>query len=376
MTKRMVIMLILVGLLFGGIFGFQAFKSHMTQKFMAAQGVPVQTVSAIKASEQTWQTQLEAVGSLRAFRGADIAPEVSGIVSRIHFKSGEEVDAGALLLELNSDADIAKLKSLQAFAELAKQTYVRDQQQFKDKAVSQATLDSDTANLKNVEAQVAEQQALVDKKFIRAPFAGRLGIRAVDLGQYLNPGTQIVTLQVLDPIYVDFYLPQKSIRQVAIGQKVSVNADAFPWQAFDGEITAINPKVDVNTRNVQIRAKIHNPKSLLLPGMFATTEIKVGKAQRYVTLPQTAITFNPYGSTVFLVEARGTGLEGKPALVAQEKFVMTGETRGDQVMILDGVSAGDMVVTSGQIKLRSGTPVVINNTIEPANEAAPQVKDE
>ncbi len=376
MTKRMVIMLILVGLLLGGIFGFQAFKAHMMQKFMAAQGAPVQTVSAVKASEETWQTQLEAVGSLRAFRGADIAPEVSGIVSRIHFKSGQEVDAGALLVELNADADIAKLQSLQALAELAKQTYARDQQQFKDRAVSQATLDSDTAKLKNADAQVAEQQALVDKKFIRAPFAGRLGIRAVDLGQYLNAGTQIVTLQALDPIYVDFYLPQKSVRQVAIGQKVSVNADAFPGQAFDGEITAINPKVDVNTRNVQIRAKIHNPKSLLLPGMFATTEIKSGKAQRYVTLPQTAITFNPYGSTVFLVEAHGTGPDGKPALVAQEKFVTTGETRGDQVMILDDVKAGDMVVTSGQIKLRSGTPVIVNNTIEPANEAAPQVKDE
>jgi membrane fusion protein (multidrug efflux system) len=376
MTKRMVIMLILVGLLFGGIFGFQAFKAHMVQKIMTAQGVPAQTVSAIKASEETWQPQLEAVGSLRAFRGADIAPEVSGIVARIHFKSGEEVDEGALLVELNADADIAKLKSLQAVAELARQTYARDQQQFKDKAVSQATLDSDTANLKNAEAQVAEQQALVDKKFIRAPFAGRLGIRAVDLGQYLNAGTQIVTLQALDPIYDDFYLPQKSVRQVAIGQKVSAKADAFPGQTFDGEITAINPKVDVNTRNVQVRAKIHNTKSLLLPGMFATTEIKVGKPQSYVTLPQTAVTYNPYGSTVFLVETRGNGPEGRPALAAQEKFVTTGETRGDQVMILDGVNAGDMVVTSGQIKLRSGTPVVINNTIEPANEAAPRVRDE
>jgi membrane fusion protein (multidrug efflux system) len=376
MIKRMLIMLILVGLLFGGIFGFQAFKASMIQKAMMAQGVPVQTVSAIRAVKDTWQTQFEAVGSLRAFRGADIAPEVSGIVSRIHFKSGQEVEAGALLVELNADADIAKLQSLQAVAELAKQTYARDQQQFKDKAVSQATLDSDAANLKNTEAQVAEQQALVDKKFIRAPFAGHLGIMAIDLGQYVNPGTPIVTLQALNPMYDDFYLPQKSVSQVAIGQKVTVKTDAFPEQVFDGEITAINPKVDVNTRNVQIRGRIHNPKSLLLPGMFVTTQIKVGKPQRYVTLPQTAITYNPYGSTVFLVEGHGTGPERKPALVAQEKFVTTGETRGDQVMILDGVNAGDMVVTSGQIKLRSGTPIVINNTIEPANEAAPQVKDE
>jgi membrane fusion protein (multidrug efflux system) len=376
MTKRMVIMLVLVGLLFGGIFGFQAFKARMMKKFMAAQGIPVETVSAMKASAQPWQTRLEAVGSIRAFRGADIAPEVSGIVSGIHFKSGQEVESGALLVELNADADIARLKSLQALAELARQTYVRDQQQFKDQSVSQATLDSDTASLKSAEAQVAEQQALIDKKFIRAPFAGRLGIRAIDLGQYLNAGTSIVTLQALDPIYDDFYLPQKSIRQIAIGQKVSVEADAFAGRAFVGEITAVNPKVDVDTRNVAIRAKISNPKALLLPGMFAQTEIQVGKPKQYVTLPQTAITYNPYGNTVFLVEIRGTGPDGKPILVAQEKFVKTGETRGDQVAVLDGVKPGDTVVTAGQIKLRSGTPVVINNTIQPTNEPAPKVKDE
>jgi len=372
----MVIMLILAGLLFGGIFGFQAFKARMMKKFMAAQGIPVETVSTTKANAQAWQTRLEAVGSLRAFRGADIAPEVSGIVSGIHFKSGQEVNSGDLLLELNADADIARLKSLQALADLARQTYVRDQQQFKDQSVSRATLDFDTANLKSAEAQVAEQKALVDKKFVRAPFAGRLGIRAVDLGQYLNAGTKIVTLQAIDPVYDDFYLPQKSITQIAIGQKVSVRADAFPGRAFDGEITAVNPKVEVDTRNVAIRARISNPKAMLLPGMFATTEIQVGKPKQYVTLPQTAVTYNPYGNTVFLVEIHGTGPDGKPVLVAQEKFVKTGDTRGDQVAILDGVKPGDTVVTSGQIKLHGGTPVVINNTIQPTNEAAPKVEDE
>jgi membrane fusion protein (multidrug efflux system) len=372
----MVIMLILVGLLFTGIFGFQTFKARMVKKFIAAQGMPTETVSAMKAGVQPWQMRIEAVGSLRAFRGADIAPEVNGIVSGIHFKSGQEVKAGALLLELNADTDIAKLKSLQAMAELARQTYQRDLQQFKNQSISQATLDSDTANLKSAEAQIAEQQALIDKKLIRAPFAGRLGIREVDLGQYLNAGTKIVTLQALDPIYDDFYLPQKSIRQVAIGQKVSARSDAFPGRTFEGEVTAINPKVDINTRNVQIRAKIPNPKSLLLPGMFATTEIEIGGPKPYITLPQTAVTYNPYGSTVFLVETHGKGKDGKPLLVAQEKFVKTGQTRGDQVAILSGVKPGDTVVTTGQIKLHNGTPVVINNTILPTDEAAPKVKDE
>jgi membrane fusion protein (multidrug efflux system) len=376
MTKRILIMLILAGVLFGGIFGYQAFKARMIRKSMAAHGEPPQTVSAMKATEQEWQPHIAAVGSLVAARGADIAPELSGIVSHIHFTSGQEVEAGAPLLDLNADSDLAKLRSLKAAAELARQTYARDQQQFKIQAISQATLDADIANLKSAEAQVAEQQALVDKKFIHAPFAGRLGIRAVDLGQYLDAGAKIVTLQSLDPIHVDFYLPQKSLGQVAVGQKVSVKTDAFTGMAFAGEITAVDPKVDLNTRNVKVRATVRNPKHLLLPGMYATTEIAVGRHMRYVTLPQTAITYNPYGNVVYLVEEGGKGPDGKPVLAAQQKFVTTGETRGDQVAVLSGVKEGDVVVTTGQVKLRNGTPVVVNNTIVPTANPAPAPKDE
>jgi membrane fusion protein (multidrug efflux system) len=376
MTKRMIIMLIFAGVLFGGIFGFQSFRARMIKKFRAGQGIPPQTVSAIEATAQGWQPQLEAVGTLAAVQGADLSPEVSGIVARIHFHSGEEVKAGAPLLELDAESDRARLKSLQAAAELAKKTYERDLQQFKEQAISQATLDTDLANLESSEAQVAEQKALVDKKFIRAPFAGRIGIRMVDLGQYLNAGTSIVTLQSLDPIYVDFYLPQKSISQIGAGEEVSVKTDAFPGKHFRGEITAIEARVDSGTRNLKVRATVHNPGHLLLPGMFATTDIDVGKAQSHITLPQTAITFNPYGSTVFLVEEEGTDKDGKPLRVARQRFVTTGETRGDQVAVLQGVKAGDHVVTSGQIKLRNGTPVIINNTIEPANDPAPTPRDE
>ncbi|HKK00817.1 MAG TPA: efflux RND transporter periplasmic adaptor subunit [Desulfuromonadales bacterium] len=376
MTKRMVIMLVLVGLLFGGIFGFQAFKAKMIKKYMASKGVPPQTVSAIKASEQDWQKQIDVVGSLRAVRGADLAPEVSGLVTRINFKSGDEVKAGKLLVELDPSADIAKLQSLKATAELAEKTYQRDLKQFKEQAISQATLDSDAANLKSARAQVSQQQVLVDQKVIRAPFSGRLGIRAVDLGQYLNPGAKIVTLQTLDPIYVDFYLPQKEISQIAVGQKVSVNSDAYPDRHFSGTISAIDPKVDTATRNVAVRAAIHNPKHLLLPGMFVTTEIKVGKPQSHITLPQTAISFNPYGNIVFLIKNNGKGPDGKPKLTAIQKFVTTGDTRGDQVAILKGVTPGELVVTSGQIKLRNGSTVLINNSIEPANNPAPTPKDE
>ncbi|NOY12628.1 MAG: efflux RND transporter periplasmic adaptor subunit [Deltaproteobacteria bacterium] len=375
MTKRMVIMLVLVGMLFGGIFGFQAFKAQMIKKFMTARAISPQTVSTLKATEQSWQPQLEVVGTLRAVHGADLAPEVSGTVTGINFQSGKEVETGTLLLTLNAAADLARLQSLKAVAELAKQTFLRDQQQFKEKVISQATLDAATANLKDTRARIAAQQALIDKKFIRAPFAGRLGIRAVDLGQYLNAGTKIVTLQALDPIFIDFYLPQKAISQIKVRDRITVKTDAFPGQNFAGEISAINPTVDLNTRNVVVRARVDNPRHQLLPGMFATADIRVAKPRRYLTLPQTAITFNPYGTTVFLVEEQGKGPDGKPRLVAQQKFVTTGETRGDQIAILDGIKPGEEVVTSGQIKLRNGTPVIINNTIQPTNNPAPTPKD-
>lgn len=376
MTKRMIIMLIFVGLLFGSIFGFQAFKAHMVKKFMTSRGMPPQTVSTIKADTQVWQQRLEAVGSLQAVRGVDLAPEVSGLVVKINFRSGQEVKAGALLVELDAGSDRAKLQALKAAAEFARKTYRRDRQQFRAHAVSQATMDADMARLKSSRAQVAEQQALIGKKNIRAPFAGRLGIRAVNLGQYLNPGAKIVTLQALDPLFVDFYLPQRTISQVEPGQSVTVSVDAFADKTFAGRISAINPKVDPDTRNIRVRAMIRNPDHLLLPGMFATTDIEVGRPQPRVTLPQTAISYNPYGNIVYLVKQKGKGRDGRPRLVAEQKFVITGATRGDQVAILKGVQPGSVVVTSGQIKLHNGTPVLINNSIEPANDAAPTPRDE
>ncbi|MFA7683849.1 MAG: efflux RND transporter periplasmic adaptor subunit [Syntrophales bacterium] len=376
MTKRMIIMLILVTVTFGGIFGYKAFTGYMMEKAMATQGPPPQTVSAIKATTQAWQPRLQAVGTLKALRGADLAPEVSGIVSRIYFQSGEMVQAGALLLEMDAQSDIAKLKSFKATLELARKNYLRDQEQFKEQIVSQAVLDADLADLQRAEAQVSEQQALVDKKAIRAPFDGRLGIRMADLGQYLNPGMKIVTLQTLDPIYVDFFLPQKDINRITVGQQVEVRADAYPEHVFKGIISAIAPKVDTSTRNAAIRATVRNPKQQLLPGMFTTTLIETGKSERFITMPQTAVVYNPYGSVVYLAVEKGKDPEGKPNLVAMQRFVKTGETRGDQISILEGIEEGDLVVTSGQIKLRNGTPILINNKIHPTNDPAPTPIDD
>ena len=376
MTKRMVIMLVAVSILFGGIFGFKAYKGYMMGKFMASRGAPLQTVSTIKAGYRAWQSKLEAVGSLRAVRGTNLSPEVPGIVSAIYFRQGADVKAGALLLKLDAGSDIARLQSLKAVAELAKTTYRRDKAQFQVKAVSQQTLDTDAANFKKALADVAEQGALVDKKFIRAPFSGRLGIRAVDLGQYLNAGSVIVTLQALDPIYMDFYLPQQALAKIRVGQKVMVETDTYPGQVFTGRIKVINPQVAIATRNIEVRARLNNPGHKLLPGMYATVNVISGKPRRYITLPQTAITYNPYGNLVYLVEKQGVDKHGKPKRVAKQMFVTTGDTRGDQVAIIKGVKEGDIVVTSGQIKLRNGSPVLINNSILPSNNPNPTPNDE
>ena len=258
MIKRMVIMLVVVAVVFGGVFGFQAFKGAMTKNFMSSMSNPPQTVTATKANSSQWQPKIEAVGSLRAVKGADLSIEVAGVVDEIAFNSGDDVEAGAELLKLRDADDRAKLDSLKATAELNEITYQRDQKQFQLQAVSQATIDTDAANLKNAKAQVAQQQAILDKKFLRAPFAGHLGIRAVDLGQYLGAGTTIVTLQALDPIFLDFFVPQQAVDQIKIGQQVAVKIDAYKDQTFTGEISAVNSKVDASSRNVQIRAALKN----------------------------------------------------------------------------------------------------------------------
>ncbi|HUI46607.1 MAG TPA: efflux RND transporter periplasmic adaptor subunit [Nitrospirota bacterium] len=375
MAKRMIIMLIVVGVLFGGIFGYKIFQSRMMKKYASLQ-LPPATVTAMKAEYQPWQPQLRAVGSLRAVRGVDVTCEISGLVRSLHFKSGDEVKEGQLLVELNADADRAQLESFKAAADLAQTTYERDKKQFEVQAVSQATLDAEADDLKSKRAQVDQQQALVDKKTIRAPFAGKLGISTVNPGQYLNPGDKIVTLQSLDSLYVDFYLPQQELSHVAIGQAVIVKTDTYPGRTFSGRITTVDPKVDPDTRNFQAEALISNSRHALLPGMFASIEVQSGAVQRYLTLPQTAVTYNPYGDTIFIVEEGAKGSGNKALLTVKQSFISVGETRGDQVAILTGLKEGEMVVTSGQLKLRNGSPVVIDNKVQPSNEVAPKPVDQ
>jgi membrane fusion protein (multidrug efflux system) len=375
MIKRMLIMLVLVGVVLGSVFGFKTFVDGKVKEFMAGMGNQPQTVSTTKAALSDWQPQLEAVGSLRAMSGADLSLEVAGVVDLIDFQSGEDVEKGKLLLRLRDEDEVAKLKSLEAVADLSQITYDRDVKQFAAKAIAQAIVDNDAANLRNNRALVQQQKAIVDKKTLRAPFSGHLGVRQVDLGQYLAAGTVIVTLQALDPIYVDFLLPQQSLDKIKVGLPANVKVDTYPDRIFSGKITAINPKVEASSRNVQVRATLANPEHKLLPGMFATVDIDVGSVQRLVTLPQTAISYNPYGNLVYVVDDKGKGPDGKPMLVARQTFVTTGATRGDQVSVLKGVKEGDTIVTGGQMKLRNGIALTINNTVLPKDDPHPRPVD-
>jgi membrane fusion protein (multidrug efflux system) len=373
---RIISVLLVLGVIASGLLWFHQFKSNILKQVVASITGQLPTVATVKATTQDWQPALSATGTLRASDGAELSAEVAGIVGELHFTSGQDVEAGTLLLRLRPNDDEAKLQQLQAVADLDQITLDRDQRQLRAQGVSQATVDTDAGNLKNARAQVAAQQALMAEKFVRAPFAGRLGIRLVDLGQYLAAGTTVVTLQALDPIFADFYLPQQALAEIKVGQSVTVQADTWPGRSFAGEIQAINPKVDTSSRMVQVRAAVKNGDHALLPGMYVTVSVAAGAPQKLVTLPQTAITYNPYGSLVYKVVPDGADAAGKPKLKVQQEFVTTGPTRGDQVAILKGVADGEEVVGAGQLKLRNNIGIVVNNTVLPSDNPAPKVGDQ
>jgi membrane fusion protein (multidrug efflux system) len=415
----MVIMLAAVGVLFGLVFGYGALRSYFIAQFLKGYAHQVQTVATMQAENTPWQPNLQSVGSITAINGASISAEVAGIVDSIHFESGQDVKQGQLLLTLRLNNDPAVLAQLQAQAALAAINMARDTKQFAVNAVSQAQLDSDRAQLQAAQAQVAAQQATIVEKQIRAPFSGRLGIRQVDLGQFLAAGTEIVSLQQLTPVYVDFHAPQQALAQLVPGQRVDTSVDAYPGQVFSGVITALDSNVDQATRSIAVRAKLDNSKLLLRPGMFATVTVSTGTPLQYITLPQTAITYNSYGDTVYVLtpytppgsqpktgffvkvgraignvfNAVHNGIYyvvhlGKfppppPPVVAppqeylaNQVFVTLGPTRGDQVAILNGVKPGDEVVVAGQVKLRNGAEVTINNTLLPSNSPNPNPPNE
>jgi len=376
LQRRMIIMLCGVFLLLGLIFAFNQLKTFMIKHFISSMGLPPATVSTMVVVTTEWQPKLTSVGNVRAFRGVELSTEIGGLVQTVPIKSGQDVKEGELLIKLNDASDVAQLNSLKAVADLAKVINERDRQQLAIQAISKNVFDTSAADAKSKQAQVEQQTALVAKKNLKAPFSGRVGIVSINPGQYVNPGDKLLTLQTLDPIFVDFNLPQNNAEQVQVGQEVVVTTDAFKDASFTGKITAVSPKVDTNTRNIQVEARLANPDKKILPGMFANVNIKLGDQVKYLTLPQTAVTYNPYGSTVFIAKPTGKkDKQGNPALEAQQVFVTTGSTRGDQVAILKGIEEGATVVTSGQLKLKNGTPLIINNKVQPANSPDPKPQE-
>ncbi len=377
-TKRMIIMILIVGILLFLLIGWNVMGNYMMQQAAQNMPVPPQTVSSTKAGMQPWQPEQGSVGSLRAVRGADLAFDVGGIVTKVNVKSGEVVKEGQLLVELNAEDIVAQQRQLEANTALLKTELDRAKQQLAYKGISQAEYDSAAANLKAAQAGVAQQQALVGKRQLRAPFSGRAGIVTLTPGTYINSGTAVVTVQQLDPVFVDFTVPQRNLGELKVGQKLVLTLDAFPDRRFEGQVSAISPKLETATRNAQVEASVPNTDEALKPGMFANVAVQVGSEENFLTLPQTAVTFNPYGETVFLVKPsdkkNDKGEAEQPT--AQSVFVTTGSRRGDQIAILSGIKEGDEVVTSGQLKLKNGTPLIIDNNKQPANEAKPTPQEQ
>lgn len=363
--KRMLVMFVLLLVLIAVIaFGFYR---HIQALIASAPKPTPVTVSTIVATATDWQPKITSVGNLAAVQGVDVATQVAGVIEEIKVHSGSSVKANDELVQLNIVPDQAQLASLEAAAELSAKTLSRDTDLISKNTVSQATVDADAAEVKSRKALVAQQEALIAQKTIKAPFSGDLGIMQVNLGQYISPGTVLVTLQDLSEMNADFVVPQDKVGSLSAGLPVTVTLTGQSGKGFPGKITAVTPKIDTATRNVTVRATVDNPDKKLVPGMFVNVTVDVGKPEQLLTLPITSITYNSYGATAFVVTP---GKEPDSKTVKQV-FVTTGQTRGDQVAVLSGIEAGQEVVTTGQLKLRPGASVVVDNTVQPPNDAAP-----
>lgn len=361
-TKKdnIIVTLIVSVVVFGAVFAFWGFKQFMTAKYLSHYAPPPVTISTSHATQQTWHPTLFGVGTIVAIHGVAISPQVSGVVSKILFKSGEEVKANQLLLEQNTSVEEASLKNFKAGLALAQINYDREKSLYSKRSVAKSTLDSSYAALEKAQADVAKTKAQIQYKNIRAPFSGKLGIRQVNLGEFLQPGTQIVTLQSLEKLYVDFPLPEQDFNHLYVGQAVHLTSDGAPKYVYHGKITAINSIVSNDTRTLMVRAIFANKNKSLLPGMFAKVEVVLPTEEHVITVPRTAIAYTLYGDSVYVVK-KDTHNKGKPSYSVTKHFVRVGDTRGNQVQILNGLKVGEQVVTSGQLKLNNHARVKINN---------------
>ena len=381
---RLTLMLLACALVFGGVFAVKAFFGAQTNKFFDNMPQPAAAVSAYTAKSEHWADDSEAVGTFVAVNGTDVTTEAGGVVRGIDFEAGEPVKAGAVLVRLNTDNETATLRSLETSARLAAVQAERWQQLGKDKLVSLDEVQQRVANAASAKAQVEAQRALIAQKTIRAPFSGVLGIRKVNLGQFLSPGEPIVSLQQLDPIYLDFTLPEQMVDQFTRGAVVRATVDSIPGQVFEGKVTAIEPRIDADTRNFTAQATFDNPDGELRPGAYAHVGFSLGGEREVVVIPQTAVSFNPYGNAVFVISKTKrkegeTDMQGQPLtgdkFVVNQRFIKTGATRGDLISVVEGLKPGEQVATSGLLKLRNDAEVTINNEIQPSADAAPKAEN-
>jgi membrane fusion protein (multidrug efflux system) len=341
----------------------------------AAMVVPPSPVNAAEVREEVWQPRVSAVGSVTAIQGIVVRTEAAGVVREIAFEPGATVEAGAKLIQLDDDVEQAELRAALAAEELARVSFERIKGLLQSRSVSQAEFDTADANLRRATAQVDNLRAVIDKKLVRAPFAGKLGIRDVSVGQFLDIGSPVVSLQSLDPIYVEFSLPQQRLGDLAEGLKVIVSSDAYADTWFDGTITAINPDVDTATRNVRIQATLSNSEGRLRPGMFVSVELILDRSEQVLFIPSTAVLHAPFGDSVFVIERDPNAAGDEKPLVVRQRFVELGARQGDFVMVTSGLAAGEQIVSTGVFKLRPGTPVVIDNTLAPEFKLTPNPKN-
>lgn len=367
-------------LLFAAVFGIKAMIAKGTNEFFDNMPQPAVAVTAYTAKGERWRESGEAVGTFVAVNGTDVTAEAGGVIREILFQPGQRVKAGTVLVRLNTANEEATLRALEASAKLAVQQRDRWRELGAQKLVSQAEVEERATQAATTLAQVEAQRAVIALKTVRAPFDGVLGIRKINLGQYVAPGDPLVNLQALDPILLDFTLPQQRLSQIAEGTVVRASLDDAPGKTFDGTIVAVEPQVDAQTRNFKVQARFVNGDLTLRPGMFAKVAFDLGGDRSVVVIPQTAITFNPYGNAVFVIEEVKRGAEekdptGKPLtgskLLVRQRFVKTGATRGDLIAVTEGLKPGERVVTSGLLKLRNDAEVTVNNKIQPAADAKP-----
>jgi membrane fusion protein (multidrug efflux system) len=374
MAKRMILMLGVVLVVIGAL-GFMKFKQVETAiQVGASYQPPPEAVTSIVAQREQWPASMGVIGTMEAVHGVTVSADLPGVVEKILFESGQSVHAGDVLVVLDTRQERAQLASLEAQSELARVNFGREQQLLDAGVISRLEYDQATAQQKATEANVAEIRATIERKTIRAPFSGILGIRKVNLGQYLSAGSAVVPLQSLNPIYVNFGVPQQSVREVRVGGNLHVTSEDIAGHVFTGKVTALDSVVDETTRNIQVQATLANPEGKLRPGMFVQVDVGLGANRSVITLPASAINYAPYGNSVFVI----TDLKdpkGKTYRGVRQQFVKVEGSRGDQVAVISGVNPGDEVVTSGVFKLRNGAAVTVNNKVQPGNNPAPKPED-